>query len=245
MPITYPRACPDCGTKINNRSNFARQRKYCGKTTIPFPRKFCESTFKRKDDMVRHVKKFHSEGAKRKAAMNDELERLELLHADKIPRLSIDQQTGGAVSTRGTKRVSEELKHDVKTTKIDEDKPDKSDNLEESPLFQANMDKMGKPKSWKRGKVINQKFTFTLDQRKDAKPEEDLGVEAVRALTDGMDAMMVEMGIDPTKHDLALQIGSKEHFKTGHTGETWFIPADDYVKRLERAQMLLGHVANV
>ena len=51
--------------------------------------------------MLRHVKKFHSEAAKRKAEESAELTRLELLHASKVPHLSEDSQTGGAVSTRG------------------------------------------------------------------------------------------------------------------------------------------------
>lgn len=56
--------------------------------------------------MTAHVKKFHSETAKRKAADTDELARLELLHANKVPRLNVEHQTGGAVSTRGMKLVS-------------------------------------------------------------------------------------------------------------------------------------------
>ena len=56
---------------------------------------------------------------------------------------------------------------------------------------------------------------------RDPKTEEDLGVEAVHALTIGMDNLMEDMEIDPTKYDLALQIGSKEHFKeSSNTGET-------------------------
>ena len=58
--------------------------------------------------------------------------------------------------------------------------------------------------------------------------------------------MMNGMNIDPSKYDLAFQIGSKEHFKeTGLTGETWHIPADDYFQRLERTQSMLRHIANV
>ena len=48
--------------------------------------------FTRKDDMLKHVRKFHSEEAKRKASVNDELDRLELLHADKVSRLSVDSR---------------------------------------------------------------------------------------------------------------------------------------------------------
>ncbi|CAH3179007.1 unnamed protein product [Porites lobata] len=114
------------------------------------------------------------------------------------------------------------------------------------PLFQANIAKMGTPKKWKKGKVIDQKFTFTLDYLRDPKPDEDLGVEAVYALTEGMDAMMEDMEIDLKNYDLALQIGSKEHFKeSSNTGETWYIPADDYFHRLQMTQSMLGHIARV
>ena len=89
-----------------------------------------------------------------------------------------EHQTGGDLSTRGTKRVADDGSPDVKVAKNDqEDEPEKSDRSDDGtdPLFQAKIDKMGKPKSWKKGKVIDQKFTFTLDQRREAKPDEDLG----------------------------------------------------------------------
>lgn len=60
-------------------------------------------------------------------------------------------------------------------------------------------------------------------------------MEAVHALVGGMDNMMDGMNIDKTKYELAIQIGSKEHFKdTGVTGETWHVPADDYYQQAER-----------
>ena len=113
--------------------------------------------------MLKHVRKFHSDEAKQKASVNDELDRLELLHADKVPRLSDEHQTGGAVSTRGTRRVADDGSPDVKVAKNDqEDEPEKSDTSDDGtdPLFQAKIDKMGKPKSWKKGKVIDQKFSL-------------------------------------------------------------------------------------
>ena len=105
MAITYLRPCPICGTKIKNRENFFRHKKYCG-TNVKVPCLHCDETFSRKDKMVAHVKKFHSEAAKRKAEESAELLRLELLHASKVPHLSEDSQTGGSVimSTRGNKR---------------------------------------------------------------------------------------------------------------------------------------------
>ena len=72
--------------------------------------------------MKAHVRKFHSEAAKGKASVNDELDRLELLHADKVPRLNVESQTGGAVMTRGTKRKNEEedSKNNVKESNPDD-----------------------------------------------------------------------------------------------------------------------------
>ena len=71
-------------------------------------------------------------------------------------------------------------------------------------------------------------------------------MEAVQALTAGIDKIMEDMAIDPSKYDLALQIGSKEHFKQlGNTGETWHIPTDNYFRRLQMTQTLLGHIAHV
>ena len=196
--------------------------------------------------MVAHVKKYHSEIAKRKAEESAELTRLELLHARKVPRLGNEEQTGGAVSTRGTKRSAEDSNPDVKVTKMDSQGNEAKTDGGTGPLFQANIAKMGTPKKWKKGKVIDQKFTFTLDYLRDPKPDEDLGVEAVYVLTEGMDAMMEDMEIDLKNYDLALQIGSKEHFKeSSNTGETWHIPADDYFHRLQMTQSMLGHIARV
>ena len=98
--------------------------------------------------MLKHVRKFHSDEAKQKASVNDELDRLELLHADKVTRLSDEHQTGGAVSTRGTRRVADDGSPDVKVAKNDqEDEPEKSDTSDDGtdPLFQAKIDKMRKP----------------------------------------------------------------------------------------------------
>ena len=115
--------------------------------------------------MVAHVKRCHSQAVKRKAEAHEELARMELLHAGKVPRLTVDEQTGGAMTTRGTKRAADD---DISTGKVSKplvDYSDTSDEEEEGedekPLFQANIAKMGTPKKWKKGKVIDQKFTFT------------------------------------------------------------------------------------
>ena len=253
MPITYPRPCPTCGTKIANRFNFSRHKKHCGKEVQPVQCPQCDATFTRRDDMLRHTRRFHSDYAKRqRQETNEELARLELLHTDKVPRLALDDdQTGGAATTRGTKRANDD--DDISTGKVHKPLVDYSDSSEdeeeedqEVPLFKANIIKMGAPKKWKKDKVIDQKFTFTLDQLREPEPEEDLGVAAVQALTEGMDSVIRDMNVDPSKYDLALQIGSKEHFKDASaTGETWHIPADNYVKRIQMTQALLAHMANV
>ena len=66
--------------------------------------------------MKAHVRKFHSEAAKRKAEDSAELVRLELLHSNKDPKLeSGESQTGGAVSTRSMTQDKEKV--DLKPTK--------------------------------------------------------------------------------------------------------------------------------
>ena len=60
--------------------------------------------------------------------------------------MRVDHQTGGAVSTRGMKRVSEDSKHNVKAAKPDED-VELHDTKEEysgepNPLFIANVKKI-------------------------------------------------------------------------------------------------------
>ena len=62
--------------------------------------------------MLSHIRKFHSEGAKRTAEGN-----MELLHSNKVRH--IDSQLGNAVITRGTKRKAAEgdTQSDVKVPK--------------------------------------------------------------------------------------------------------------------------------
>lgn len=79
-----------------------------------------------------HVKKFHSESDKRKAADNDELLRMELLHSNKVPCLRLDNQTGGAVSTRSMKQDSK--KADLKPPK-DEPRTNKRKMEEDMDMF--------------------------------------------------------------------------------------------------------------
>ena len=91
--------------------------------------------------MSKHPRKFHSEVAKRNA--NDTVE----LHADKVPRLSDEHQTGGAVTFHGMKRetTEEESKHVVKTSKPEEadSTPTTSDEYGggPNPLFAADVKK--------------------------------------------------------------------------------------------------------
>lgn len=119
----YPRACPKCGKKISNRGNFSRHKKHCGTSEHRVQCPHCPKTYSRKDDLKAHVKKFHSEAAKRKAEENTELLRLELLNSEKIPRLSNDEQIGGAVITRGMKKDLESGKENLNLVKEEEPKP--------------------------------------------------------------------------------------------------------------------------
>ncbi|CAH3179822.1 unnamed protein product [Porites lobata] len=166
--------------------------------------------------MKAHVRKFHSEAAKRKASVNDELDRLELLHADKVPRLNVESQTGGAVMTRGTKRKNEEedSKNNVKESKPD-DTDQTLDTTEEygsgpNPLFVADVKKLGPAKRWKNNAVVNQKFILTLDQQRAAKDHEDLNIAATHAIATATDNLIDELKI-PFDYWMTHQIGSRKH----------------------------------
>ena len=176
--------------------------------------------------MLRHVRRFHSQEAKRKAEANAELARMALLHANKVPRLTDDSQTGGAVTTRGTKRAADD-DDDIPEVKLP--RPNVSEattkhNSEEcgegsNPLFVANVTKLGPAKRWKKNAVVNQKFMITLDQQRPPSKEEDLNIGATYAIAEAADNLIEELKI-PKDYWMTLQIGSKEHRRDGLTGET-------------------------
>ena len=219
--VAYPRPCPNCSKLLKNRFTYCTHKRYCGKN-IRVLCLNCEKTFARKD-MVKHVKKFHSETAKRKAAETDELARLKLLHADKVPRLSNEHQTGGGVTTRGMKRetTEEDSKHNVKAVKpedIDSTQDTRDDyDSESNPLFVADVKKLGPAKRWKNNAVVNQKFIMTLDQQRGPKEDEDLDVEATHAIAVATDNLIEELKI-PEDYRMTMQKGSKEHRRDGLTG---------------------------
>ena len=93
----------------------SHQKKYCGMTVEPVKCLYCDVTFTCKDAMLRHVRTTHAEAAKRKRGETVELDRMEVLQSDRVPRLTIDEQSGEAVSTRGTKRSAED---DISTGKV-------------------------------------------------------------------------------------------------------------------------------
>ena len=186
MPITYPRPCPKCGTKIKNKGNFSRHKKCCGTSEHRVQCLQCPKTYSRKDDMLKHVRKFHSELAK--------------------------GQTGGAVSTRGMKKDVERTKIDPKPVKDEpravkrklEDDVDMSHllddglddflveranrlELSENPLFKANRTFLPYKRQGLKGAVKKEQFTVTFDQLRKPTGEESLGeglseslIEAVR-----------------------------------------------------------------
>ena len=193
------------------------------------------------------MKKFHSEASKRKAEVNEELDRLELLHTNKVPRRDIDQQTGGAVNTHGTKRTSEEeTKSEVKLPKVEETKQEESEEYGggPNPLYVADVKKLGPAKRWKQNAVVNQKFILTLDQQRAPRKEEDLNIRATHAIAVATDNLIDELKI-PNDYWMTLQIGSREHRREGLTGETWKVNVGDFTKRAEMTQALLQNLSHV
>lgn len=175
--------------------------------------------------MSKHVRKFHSEGAKRKAEESAELLRMELLHSEKVPRLSTEGQTGGALTTRGIKREPDQRDNtsDVKVTK-QEDAYQRLDPTVEygggkDPLYVADFKKLGPAKRWNKDTLVNQKFILTIDQKRGQKETEDLNIGATHAIAAAIDNLVEELKI-PGDYWMTFQIGSREHRKEGLTGET-------------------------
>ena len=120
--VTYPRPCPHCSKLLNNRFSYCRHKAYCSKSTPQVKCLYCDKSFTRLDNCTNHKKKFHSEAAKRKAEESAKLLSLEIMNSDKVPRLDIKEQVGGAVTTRGKKRVADDgdSKHEAKLPKAEE-----------------------------------------------------------------------------------------------------------------------------
>ena len=206
--------------------------------------------------MLRHVKKHHSQEAKRKAEEFTELIRMELLHANKVPRLSVQDQTGGAVSTRSMKKdpervetdlspVKQEEQQTVKRKLQEEDDVDMSHmmddglddfliertdrlQLEHNPLFKANLTFLPYQRQGLKGAV-------TFDQLRKASDEENLGDGMSESLFQAIrDTILKKKLSDSTKVHLTLT--SKEHLHdTVNSGllsnAKYGIPIQEFVKR--------------
>ena len=197
-----------------------------------------------------HVRRFHSESAKQKVAANAELDRLELLTSpsSKVPRFTIEEeegQTGGATSTRGTKRTADEDITPRKKSIVDySDTSDEEEEEDSNPLFVANVRKLGPAKRWKKNVVVNQKFNLTLDQQRPLDENEDINIGATHAIATAADQLIEELNI-PGDYQMTLQIGSKEHQREGLTGETWRVPVSNFTERALMTQTLLTQLSRV
>ena len=143
--------------------------------------------------MKKHFKKAHSEAAKRKAEDSAELARLDLLHTNKVPRLSLGDQSGGAVSTRGMQQESKTMdqnptKDESQSAKRKLDEAGLLDDgqddflieranrleLEKNPLFKTNMAFFPYRRQGLKGAVKKEQFTVTFDQLRKPTREESL-----------------------------------------------------------------------
>ena len=202
--------------------------------------------------MKTHIRKFHSEAAKRKAEEDAELIRLELLNSDKVPRLDVHEQIGGAATTREMKREADqgESKQEVKIAKPEESKPKiRQDPSEEhgggkDPLYVAEFKNLSPAKRWKKNTLVNQKFILTLDQKRGLKENEHLNIGATHAIAIGIDKLVEDLKI-ADNYWMTLQIGSREHRKEGLTGESWGVPVGDFTGRAAYPQALLQKLSNV
>ena len=92
--------------------------------------------------------------------------------------------------------------------------------------------------------VINQKFNLTLDQQRPLHNNEDLNIGATHAIATAADQLIEDLHI-PEDYSMTLQIGSKEHHREGHSGETWKVPVGSFTERAAMTQTLLNHLSRV
>lgn len=144
------------------------------------------------------------------------------------------------VEAHGIKR-----KADENITRKTAQKKNHESGVEPMQLFQYRMTQS--EQKWGKGKVEDQRFTFTLDYLRSPKRNENLGVEAVSALTQGIDKTIQDLSINPEEYRMSLQIYSKAHFKErGNTrGEAWSIPIHMYVQRLRLNEGMLNNITRV
>lgn len=117
-----------------------------------------------------------------------------MLHFNKVPRLSIDNQSGGAVSTRSMKQDSKKvdlnpLKKEPQSVKRKLDEADMSDllddgkddffvervnrlELENKPLFKANLTFQPYQRKGLKGEVEKEQFSVTFEQLRPPAEEE-------------------------------------------------------------------------
>ena len=175
---------------------------------------------------------------------------MELSHSEKVPRLSTEGQTGGAVTTRGMKREAEQGDNtpDVKVTKQEDADQPLDPTVEygggKDPLYVADFKKFGPAKRWKKNTLVNQNVILTLDQKRGQKEDEDLNIGATHAIAVAIDNLVEELKI-PDDYWMTSQIGSREHRKEGLTGETWKVQVGDFTGRAAYAQALLQKLTNV
>ena len=226
--VTCPRPCPHCSKLLNSRFSYSRHKAYCSKSTPEVQYLYCDKSSTRLDNCRNHIKKFHSEAAKQKAEESAELLRLEIMNSVKVPRLDIEEQVGGAVTTRGKKRLADDgdSKHEAKLPKEEEkeeETPGYDDDEEyeggRDPLYVADFKKLGPAKRWKKNALVKQKFILTLDQQRGPKEDEDLDAGATHAIAVGIDKLVEDLKI-PDEYWMTLQIGSREHRREGLTGES-------------------------
>ena len=144
------------------------------------------------------------------------------------------------------KRPAEDSNFDVKELKPEMKPQEKNEeyNKGPTPLFVANVTKLGSAKRWKQNAVVNQKFMMTLDQQRSPKESEDLNIAATHAIAEATDHLIEELQI-PEDYWMTLQIGSREHRRDGLTGETWKIDVGDFTKRAAMTQAVLQNLSHV
>lgn len=203
--------------------------------------------------MKRHVRQYHSEAAA-------ELARLQLIHGDQVSQL-LEEQTGGAVTTRSKTTESKKRKwqddKDVDMSSLlDDDEgvntflAERANRLEEQqdPLFKANLTFLPYKRQGLKGAVKKEQFSVNFQQLRPAREGENLGEGMSESLFQNTrDSILQENLPESTKVHLTLT--SKEHTQgTANSGSLvshfkYGIPVKEFVQRTDYVHAMFQSIA--
>ena len=262
MPISYPRACPTCGTLINDRSNFSRHRKHCGKHVERAQCRYCSKSYVRKDDLKKHVKQKHAEAAMVTHVDPSTPETYTHSRAEPSPAPSLsayDSEIEAILNRDNSGLEDPDLFNVCYDMAIDDQEgvedlmpveeeewllPEarRSEQRGGNPLFSILREHLGPTRRWQNGTVQQERLRLRLQQNR--QPQEDhLGEAIAQAFFENVRQYVEQQQLTPEHYKLRMTI---HHNGTGDNSWTSspMLPLTDWIENRERTSQWLQQLAN-